>query len=228
MLNTTKTLMAVALAATVLALGTGCSSNPMKQNIKDQERLERHLAAQEARRAERQVAAGQEQLTNLPSWVITKPRPDGTGMYGVGIGESRDLTNAIRKSNLQARFDVAKEIENVLTAEETMTGSSDAQYRYIVNSFVNQVDLAGVEDVMREVQAGPRGFRAYTLVKLPYDDFNEALQGFSQRGRLESAYQQLMERVANTPRDGLQGASIDLEQSGRNDLAAPLVEDFVL
>lgn len=228
MLTTPKTLIAIALATTVLALGTGCSSNPMKQAIKDQERLERHLAAQEARRAERQIEAGEEQLSTLPAWVITKPRPDGTGMYGVGIGESRDLTNAIRKSNLQARFDVAKEIENVLTAEETMTGTSDAQYRYIVNSFVNQVDLAGVEDVLREVQAGPRGFRTYTLVKLPYDDFNEALQGFSQRGRLESAYQQLMERVANTPREGLEGASVDVEQTGSNDLAVPLVEDVVL
>tara|TARA_R110002051_G_scaffold53697_2_gene101012 strand:+ start:466 stop:1122 length:657 start_codon:yes stop_codon:yes gene_type:complete len=211
----------IAAIATGL-LAAGCSSSPMKQTIKDQERLERHLAAQEERRAERQRQAGEEQLSSLPSWVITKPRPDGSGMYGVGIGESRDLTNAIRKSNLQARFDVAKEIENVLTAEETMTGSSDSQYRYIVNSFVNQVDLAGVEDVMREVQSGPRGFRAYTLVKLPYDDFNEALQGFGQRGQLESAYRQLMERVANTP-----NAFDEQPQSGMP-LTVPLVNEVTM
>lgn len=211
-----------AIATGVLA--AGCSKNPMQQAIKDQERLERHLAAQEERRAERQKLAGEEQLSSLPSWVVTKPRPDGTGMYGVGIGESRDLTNAIRKSNLQARFDVAKEIENVLTAEETMTGSSDSNYRYIVNSFVNQVDLAGVEDVMREVQSGPRGFRAYTLVKLPYDDFNEALQGFGQRGRLESAYQQLMERVANTPSNN----ALDDQQQHDMPPTVPLVNQVTM
>jgi len=207
----------------------GCSNTPMEQAIEDSERLERHLTAQEAKRAERQIAAGDEQLSTLPAWIVTKPRPDGTGMYGVGIGESRDLTNAIRKSNLQARYDVAKEIQNELTAEETITGSSDAQYRYIVNSFVNQVDLAGVEDVMREVQSGPRGYRAYTLVKLPYDDFNEALQGFGQRGELESAYQQLMERAANstTPNIG-DDLSVGGDQQGGMPLTGPLVNELSL
>ncbi|MGP9797015.1 hypothetical protein ACT3UJ_06620 [Halomonas sp. 86] len=189
----------LAMAVVTGLIMAGCSKNTVQQAIKDQERMERHMAAQEAKRAQRQIQAGNEQLDALPAWIINKPRPDGTGMFGVGIGESRDLTNAIRKSNLQARYDVAKEIENVLTAEETATGSADSQYRYIVNSFVNQVDLAGLEDVMRDVQSGPRGFRVYTLVKLPYDDFNQALQGFGQGDQLESAYQRLMERAASDP-----------------------------
>lgn len=186
-------IVSVVLAGAVLS---ACSKSAMDVALEEDKKLAKYMAEREERRSELQIERGEEQLSSLPSWVINKPQPDGTGMYGTGIGESRDLTNAIRKSNLQARFDVAKEIENVLTAEETMTGSSDAEYRYIVNSFVDQVNMAGVEDVMREVQSGPRGYRAYTLVKLPYDEFNEALSGFNQSDQLESAYAQLMERVA--------------------------------
>lgn len=192
-------LFALLLAPALLA---GCASSSLDRALEREEALHERLQEREAQYAEQRQAFGTEQLETLPEWVITKPRPDGTGMYGVGIGESPDLTQAIRKSNLQARFDITKEVNLELSAEETLVGSGDSDYRYIVNSFVKQVDMTGVEDVAREIQSGPRGFRIYTLVKLPYREFNQALASFGSadgRETVDSAYKRLMDRVRGEP-----------------------------
>jgi len=194
-----RKLMMLPALALVPALLVGCSSSPIDKALKQEAKIHERLQEREAELAKLRIKAGEEQLDSLPVWVLSKPRPDGTGMYGVGIGESPDLTNAIRKSNLQARYDVAKEVNMELSAEDTMVGSSDSAYRYIVNSFVDQVNLAGVDDIAREIQAGPRGYRAYTLVKLPYREFNRALDAFGPSNELDEAYERLMDRVAGQP-----------------------------
>lgn len=193
-----KVMMLPALALVPFLL-VGCSSSPIDKALDREAKIHERLQEREAELAKLRIRAGEEQLDSLPAWVLSKPRPDGSGMYGVGIGESPDLTNAIRKSNLQARYDVAKEVNMELSAEDTMVGSSDSQYRYIVNAFVDQVNLAGVDDIAREIQAGPRGYRAYTLVKLPYREFNRALDAFGPSNELDEAYERLMDRVAGQP-----------------------------
>jgi hypothetical protein len=193
-----KVMMLPALALVPVLL-MGCSSSPIDKALKQEAKIHERLQEREVELAKLRIRAGEEQLDSLPAWVLSKPRPDGSGMYGVGIGESPDLTNAIRKSNLQARYDVAKEVNMELSAEDTMVGSSDSQYRYIINSFIDRVNLAGVDDISREIQAGPRGYRVYTLVKLPYREFNRALDAFGPSNELDEAYERLMDRVAGQP-----------------------------
>lgn len=184
------------LLAAPLFLG-GCASS-LDKSLDREEALHERLMEREAELAERNKDYGQDQIDSLPEWVITKPRPDSSGMYGIGIGESIDLTQALRKSNLQARYDVAKEVNMQLSGEETAVGSSDNDYRYVVDAFVKEVNMSGTEDVAREIQSGPRGFRVYTMVKLPYDEFNNALTRFGNaegHESIEKAYQRLRQRV---------------------------------
>lgn len=213
---TTRTTSSRRLMATVgssvvlLSALAGCAGPSASEQAlaREAERYERQQTRTEAQKQQRQEEA-RAQIASLPDWVVEKPAPDNTGLFGVGIGESESLMLALRKANLEARFDVAKAIDTELSAEETATGSRDEQYRSIVNTFVNSVDLAGVEDIDRRIQASPTGYRVYALVKYPYPEFNKALDAFgtdnassvaAQRAEedMQERYDQLMARVAGT------------------------------
>jgi hypothetical protein len=178
----------------------GCASQSELEQA--QARFEQHQAQQRALNEQR-ASEAKEQINSLPEWFLTKPQPDESGIYGVGVGESESLATALRKSNLEARFNVASEISLALSAEETSIGSRDEEYRSIVNTFVDSVDMSGTTDVDRRIQSSPSGYRIYTLLKLPYPGMNSAVakmksdQAFAEAAReeMERSYDRLMRRV---------------------------------
>lgn len=44
----------------------------------------------------------------LPKWVTQTHAPDSVGIYAIGMGESIDLSLAIKKARLDAEFNLAK------------------------------------------------------------------------------------------------------------------------
>ncbi|CAM3836834.1 LPP20 family lipoprotein [Vreelandella rituensis] len=202
-----RTLPHALLIVSLGGLLAGCSTpSATEKALAREAALHERDMKRDAQASKARLAAATQQIERLPDWMIVKPAPDSTGMYGVGIGESETLMLALRKANLEARFDVAKEINQVLSAEETSIGGGDEQYKSIVNTFVDSVNLSGVADVDRSVQASPAGYRVYTLVKLPFPEFNKAMQAFNDDGfaraaqnEMASAYEQLMTRVNDSP-----------------------------
>lgn len=182
------------------ALLSACSSVPDYGDIVDAEieRTEAQMEAKERRQA-REMELRKENLESLPDWALNPPRPDETGIYGVSIEVDKNIQTAIRKGNLQARYDVAKEIRFEMAGEDTMTGSGAGQYRYVINGFVDSVDLAGVETVRREIVPAPEGYQVLTLVKLPLGEFNAVLNAYKQdlsnAEPLQHGYERLMARI---------------------------------
>lgn len=188
----------LALVSAIAALG-GCAS-PTPTELA----LEREAALNE--RAEQRVSHRQEQqrqiVGTLPDWVIHKPSLDASGVYGVGIGTSHNLSTALQKAALDARRDLAQTVQQELSVEATLAGVRDSEFTTIANAFTARVNVAGVEDVERIVQVGREGFRIYTLLRLPYPEFNRALAEFSRRDSpgtttLQAQYEQLMQRVSD-------------------------------
>lgn len=189
-------------AASALLLLAGCASQTPTDVA-----LEREAALHE--RAETRISERETRqsgvIDSIPAWIIKTPSPDATGLYGAGIGTSTSLSLALQKANIDARRSVAQEINQTLSAESTLAGDGDASFQSIVNTFVDSVNVAGAEDVERVIQSGREGYRVYSLIKLPFPDFNRALTAFTdQNGHagdtLRAQYQQLMERVDGTPR----------------------------
>lgn len=190
----------LAFGATALAMLAGCA-NSATENALEREQA---MYERQQERQEQQIKTAQQQIKTMPDWVIQTPAPDDTGIYGMGIGESDTLMLALRKANIEARFNVAKEVNTVLSGEETSIGARDSEYRGIMNTFVDSVNVAGTQDIDRVVEASPNGFRVYTLVKLPYPEFNTAIDQYANQdaqaaARIDEQYDRLMARVANTP-----------------------------
>lgn len=191
-----KKVIGIIVVAGVL---TGCSSTSERMAIAKEE-YEIHQMRVEAseRQTEREMKLMESELKSTPSWAVEPPRPDETGFYGVGIGTDSDLALAIRKSNLQAQYELAQNISSELAGEDTMNGMGDNEYRFIINNFVDKVDVTGTELVRREVVVVSDGYRVFTLNKLPYAEFNRVLQDQAatpERETLEQSYDRLMQRV---------------------------------
>lgn len=181
------------------SLVTGCSSTVTKEDIVKQE-AEVQQARMDAQQEinERKQEQMEKQAEQLPDWVVSPPRADATGFYGVGLGIDEDLLTSMRKANLQAKYDVASTMRSELSGEDTMTGSSAGQYRYVINNFVNSVPLTGVEVVNRSVKPVDGTYKTYVLVKLPYDKFNLILKNQAKpedTRTLQESYDRLMKRV---------------------------------
>ena len=200
-MSTSRLRTAPLLLAGSLVLLAGCSSmSPAEQALQHEQAL--HDRAEQ--RVSQREAQQQATIDSLPAWVIKRPTPDATGLYGVGVGSSQSLSLALQKANIDARRDMAQEINQELSAETTMTGDSDAAFQGIVNTFINRVDVAGAEDVERVIQSGRDGYRVYTLLKLPYPEFNRALTEFSRENEhgastMQAQYERLMDRAASAP-----------------------------
>ncbi|NCN44767.1 MAG: hypothetical protein GW898_10700 [Thiomicrospira sp.] len=199
----TNSKLLVAISVSTIIGVSGCSSTGMtRTDIAEQE-----ANAQEVRRdalVEKQNFEQEQmeaQLSELPTWVLDPPKADETGFYGVGMGTDKNMLNAMRKAKLQAKYEVASTMKSEMSGEDTMNGSGSDQYRYIINNFVDSVDLTGTEVVAQELKPINGEFHSYTLVKMPFAKFNKLLdKDTSQQDRqtLEDSYQRLLKRVEGT------------------------------
>lgn len=218
-----KNITALALSsfATTAVILAGCASTSALDKAMERE------AAQYDRdqaRLSAAVSLRDNEIQGMPEWVTHKPQPDSVGLYGMGIGVSPQLSTALRISNLEARYDVARELSSELSAEETLTGGHRPGYQAIVNTFVDSVDVAGAQDIDRRIDASPEGYKVYSLIRLPYQSVSRNMSrlGGEQadaEAALVAQYDRLMARVSSEPAytpETVNTATRDLPDSEEN------------
>jgi hypothetical protein len=177
----------------------GCSSAPTKTDIAKEERAIAQLQQKaEIERQAHQQKQLEKERNQLPDWVIEPPRADTEGFYGIGIGRDKDLLAATRKAKLQALFEIANTLRTELSGEDTMTGTDNNQYRFIVNRFVDKVNISGADLVKQEIQVINGEYHSYALMRLSFKQFDQliARQATPQEQEsLEQAYQRLLKRI---------------------------------
>lgn len=167
-----KLTMSLLASALVLA---GCSSTPTAQDAtKDQLKAEQLQADAAQEKAKNHIA-------NVPEWVLKQPKPDTTGVYGVGQGESKKLDIAMKKANLNAQFELAKSFGQEISGnEQSYTQENNAgvseQYTQLIDNIVDSVPVNGYSVVDQQVVAISGMYHAFTLLKLPYSEFNAVLE----------------------------------------------------
>lgn len=198
-LSQTQSLLGLLSISAIIGL-TGCSSTPSATDIAEEQAEVSEIRAEaQQEQNERNQALMQKEMESLPSWVMEPPKADSTGFYGVGLSSDLDLLNAMRKAKLQASYELAQTIKSELSGEDTMTGSAEGEYRYVINNFVNKVNLSGAELVKQRVDPVDGKYKAYVLMKYPYSQFNQVLKDHNTNQKeiktLGEAYQRLMTKV---------------------------------
>ncbi|WP_044413313.1 hypothetical protein [Thiomicrospira microaerophila] len=181
------------ISATVLS---GCSSTLSKTEIaKEEAQIQLMQAKAQQEREKQENKRMQQVLSDVPDWVLNPPRADDLGFYGVGIGKDADLMNATRKARLQASFEIANTMRAELSGEDTM---NQGDYRFVVNRFVDKVNISGAEVVRQEVKPVQGEFQSYVLMRFNYAQFDALMAKQAEpdeRQSLEFAYQRLMQKV---------------------------------
>lgn len=175
----------------LLAVLAGCSSEPtMKSLAEDSAAAEQVRAEANAERAKQEQVRMETNLAGVPKWFLEVPKPDSTGVYAVGDGESKTLRVAMKKAMLDAEFGLAKVYGQELSGSERSIvqdggGYSSKQYTELIDKLVGQVPVVGFETVHQEVKTIDGQYHVYVLLKLPHEQFNTVLQ--SQAAKAHSA-----------------------------------------
>lgn len=182
-----------AASAFSIILLQGCSSSPSATGLAKQEA---HL---DQKRRETAQLQAEKAIDAMPAWAQATPRPDSTGIFALGIGESDKLPLALKKAQLQAEYALAKNLQQELAGNERMiqqdnNGSASGQYDSVITSLVDYVSVVGCEEVKRDTVAINGRFQTYILLKMPYEAFNQALQAKKQQTR-DSQMQQAYNRL---------------------------------
>jgi hypothetical protein len=174
-----KNILAVSI---ISAFIMGCSSSPSEAVYERMEELAEVRKTHQERYEEAEQEKREEEVSMLPSWVLEPPISDATGMFGVGISESKKLSHALKSARLQAEFQLAKMYRQELSGSERAfeQGDSDgnvtAQTTFLIDKLVNSVPIVGYEVVEQIVEPNRGVHNVYVLIKLPYDEFNKVLQ----------------------------------------------------
>jgi len=198
---------------------TGCSSTSTKPDVVQSAPVSKSIAEEEAyasnlrqqaeeARVAKQQARMEDTLKLVPDWIIQTPKPDSTGIYASGSGESDKLRVAMKKAMLDAEFGLAKNFNQELSGSERSYLQDNAgtttteQYTELVDKLVSQVSVNGFEIVKQEVKPIDGKYNAFVLIKLPYDEFNMVLK--EQRAKLHAndksikqAFDDLSKRLEN-------------------------------
>lgn len=211
-----KTMWFVAAFATLLA---GCASNSTREHIAKDEVKAMEVRADAAKVVkEKEQRKAEEMISSVPAWALEPPKPDGTGVFAVGLADSEKLPIALRKAMLQGEFGLAKIYNQEISGSERSYvqdngkhGTTD-QFTGLIDKLVMQVPITGVEIVKQEVKAIDGTFHAFVLVKLPYEQFNQVLQ--SQRAKtrdatIAAAYDDLERRIDKRRKQRIEEAAAE-------------------
>ena len=173
-----KSVIGMALVATV----SGCASGPSKEDLlKEQLKLAEMRAEMLARQQDQQENVLKEKLADVPGWYFDPPVADPTGVYGVGMASSNDMSVALKKARLQADFEVAQQMNQELSGlEQLFTGDSNgmsrSQYKSAVERFVAAVPMVGQEIAEQDVSVIDGKYTAYVLSRLSFDRMDRMLE----------------------------------------------------
>ncbi|MFT6653961.1 MAG: hypothetical protein ACJAWI_000714 [Marinomonas primoryensis] len=172
----------------------GCTANPVEQYVEHQNTLK-----------EKAVENANAQLASVPDWYLNPPKNDDFGIMGVGAASSKDMHHALKKARLQAEFELAKNYRQELSGSERVyerengMGTLVQTSQFLIDKLVDSVPIVGYDMVEQKIQVLPDGqFQAYSLLKLPYDEFNKVLQSIkldSQDARELEAFDDLERRL---------------------------------
>lgn len=110
-----------------------------------------------------------------PFWVDESVPMDGTGFYGIGTGTHESMEIAVGIAQLSAGFDVARAIKSHMSRLSEITVNGDEDYLFILATFVTRTKAVGSETVREEVYVVPEGYRAFSMAKLPFTEFERVL-----------------------------------------------------
>lgn len=188
-----------------LAVMSACSSSPSREDVeKEAMRIDEMREEARQKRMEVENEKLQSKLDEVPEWFLDTPASDGIGVFGVGHGVSTRLDNALKIAQLQSEYDVARQLKQEISGQERdynkQTGESDIVYQYsqLIDKLVTRVPVVGFDVVKKDVQVMDGKYHAYTLIKLPFREFNKVMQQESaqnQDATVKAAFDALEERV---------------------------------
>lgn len=178
-----KNIILVIVSGVLFITGCSTSSSPTSgySNADTVKAAEMRAEAEKVRR-EKEQAQMEESMSKIPDWVLQVPKPDETGIFAIGSGESDKVRVALKKAMLDAEYGLAKNYNQELSGSERSYLQDNAgrtttqQYTELVDKLVSQVNVPGFEIVRQEVKPIDGKYNAFILMKLPYAQFNKVLQ----------------------------------------------------
>jgi hypothetical protein len=166
------------LVSVIAGLLGACANNAEE---KMEARIEAFATIQQERENLEQEKREQE-IDAAPEWVLHPPQPDATGMYGVGIAQSKRLGHGLKSARLQAEFALASMYKQELSGSERAyeQGGSDGdvttQTTFLIDKIVDAVPVVGYQIIDQVIKPISGINNIYVLLKLPYDQFNKVLE----------------------------------------------------
>lgn len=189
----------VLLTLSLVTLMSACSSNnDIEDRLEKMEEVQQTVVEQKTERMDVLI-------DTIPDWYMDVPQPDTTGVFGVGYATSNKPPFALKTAELQAKFDLAKNFKQLISGQErsyenqTLDNNVETQINMLIDSLVEEVSVAGYQRVKRELYNVDGVANAYVLMKMPYDEYNKALQSMRAKGveeKMQLAFNQLEERLS--------------------------------
>ncbi|MCI2285921.1 LPP20 family lipoprotein [Colwellia sp. MSW7] len=168
-----KKILLVSVVASVLS---GCANSPGEDVAERIEAINEAVLDQEELEQEKR----EKEIDAAPDWVLQPPHPDATGMYGVGIAQSKRLGHGLKSARLQAEFAASMYKQELSGSERAYEqGGSDGdvttQTTFLIDKIVDAVPVVGYQVIEQIVKPIAGVNNVYVLLKLPYDQFNKVL-----------------------------------------------------
>ena len=189
----------------IAALVAGCTVTSSRQDAaKDEVKAQIIRAQAEQEKKAKAQHQAEELIAAVPAWSLEPPKPDGTGVYAVGMADSEKLPIALRKAMLQGELSLAKIYSQEISGSERSyvrdNGKSDVTEHFtgLIDKLVMEVPLSGIEVLRQEIKPIDGTYHAFVLLKLPYDQFNEILRNQRSKTRdiaIAAAFDDLERRI---------------------------------
>lgn len=159
-----------------------CSSSPNEELMDKLAKIEEQQVALKQAQIDREQEKREQEMEAAPSWVLSPPQSDSTGVYGVGIAESKKLSHGLKAARLQAEFALAKMFKQELSGSERAYEAGDSegdvttQTTFLIDKIVDSVPVVGFDVIEQKVVPLNGVNNVYVLLKMPYDQFNKVLQ----------------------------------------------------
>lgn len=131
-----------------------------------------HQAELAEQKYEREVEKREDTIESIPDWFLEPMKSDEAGFYGVGMGQSVDLMSALRMAELNTQMKLAGNVSQLISAQEKMynkaiSGTAGRVLESSLNSFINEMDVAGTEFDRKVVTSVGGEYIAYMRGYLP-------------------------------------------------------------
>ncbi len=190
------------IAITVLTV-SACSSNGIHEKIEQ-------IEVAHQKQVDKKTEKMDQLINSIPDWYLDVPQSDSTGVFGVGYGSSNKPPFALKAAEIRAKFDVAKSFKQLISGQErsyenqTLDSNLETQINMLIDSIVEEVSVAGAQRVKRELYNVDGVANAYVLVKMPYEEYNRAIQSLRAKTveeKVSVAFDELEKRLQNRKSD---------------------------